>query len=258
MDNCHSDDAISAKESDTRRCSHIAQNLYDQISSGKLVVGDRLPSERELGKIFSVSRPTIRAALIALEIRGYVDIRPGAGTHVIAAPSRQPVPDTDMGVLERIQACLVIEGEAAALAAANISDADLAELDRLAQLLDRNDQRHSRFKASERKFHLMIARATNNGTLLAIIQDLWQTLDEPVTKLRRHASGSHPANSWQAGHRAVVRALYSHDPQGARNAMRVHLGALLTQFLFAIEEAAVEKAREAGRSIRQRFTKART
>ncbi|WP_234151888.1 FadR/GntR family transcriptional regulator [Sphingobium sufflavum] len=269
MDNASPDDPLAPLDRDSRLFWIVAQNLYDQIADGKWVVGDRLPSERALGKLLAVSRPTIREALIALETRGYLDIRPGAGAHVVAIPSRRSPPDPDTGVLERLQACLLIEGEAATLAALNIGDGELAELDRVARQLDDADSHASPFEASERKFHLLIAHATGNATLLSIIDNLWQALDRPVAEHRLSSGFGQPgsalsgpgqsAPAQRAGtpgenrHQAVVQALRLRDAPLARDAIRAHLGAILAQFLSLIEEAEVAKVRAAGRSTRQRF-----
>lgn len=258
MKKMHVEAALPAQDVDPRRCAQIARDLYDQIASGKLQAGNRLPSERALEKIFSVSRPTIRSALIVLEIRGYLDTRRGSGTHVIATSHKTPSPYSERDVLEQLEACLAIEGETAALAAVNICDTALAELDRLARLLGREDQPKLRHNELAREFHLLIAHGANNGTLLAVVEDLWRSLGPSLRGHRRHASQSRSANNAETGHSDIVQALRSRDLQRSRAMMRDHVGAMLEQFLSASEEAAVEKVRETGRSARERFSIART
>ena len=60
----------------------IAESLLDQIESGELVPGDRLPPERELSKMFGVNRMTLRQALRVIEMQGLVIRRQGNGTYV--------------------------------------------------------------------------------------------------------------------------------------------------------------------------------
>ena len=62
----------------------VAQQLQDLVSAGKFAVGTRLPAERDLAAQFGVSRPTIREAMIALEIAGLVEVRSGSGVYVQA------------------------------------------------------------------------------------------------------------------------------------------------------------------------------
>jgi DNA-binding transcriptional regulator YhcF (GntR family) len=57
----------------------IADQIRSMITVGEFPPGSRLPAERELAKRFGVSRPSMREALIALEVEGYVDVRPGSG-----------------------------------------------------------------------------------------------------------------------------------------------------------------------------------
>ena len=62
----------------------IADQVRSLIAAGEFPPGSRLPAERKLAKRFGVSRPTLREALIALEVEGYVDVRPGSGIVVTA------------------------------------------------------------------------------------------------------------------------------------------------------------------------------
>ena len=69
---------------DTRRLyEQIAQKLARDIAIGRYDLGQRLPSERELAQAFAVSRPTVREAIIALELDGLVDVRTGSGVYVM-------------------------------------------------------------------------------------------------------------------------------------------------------------------------------
>jgi GntR family transcriptional regulator len=63
----------------------IAESLLDQIESGKLAPGQRLPPERELSRALGVNRLTLRQALEVLETQGLLVRRPGHGTHIAAS-----------------------------------------------------------------------------------------------------------------------------------------------------------------------------
>lgn len=114
----------------------VAQRVAEAIETGRYRPGQKLPSERELTELYNVSRPTIREAMIALEIRGLVEARHNAGVFVAAAP---PPPastpaDLDIGAFGLTEARKLVEGETAALAAKTISDEEVASL---YDLLDR-------------------------------------------------------------------------------------------------------------------------
>ncbi len=105
----------------------IAEQLSALITSGEFAIGQRLPSERELAASLGVSRPSVREALIALEIAGRVEVRVGAGIYVAAPhPIAVSDPDTEgQGPFELLRARWVIEGEVAALAARLATPEDL-------------------------------------------------------------------------------------------------------------------------------------
>ena len=69
-----------------RLAGQIAEKIIQMIRNGDLKPGDKLPSEPELMKKFSVGRSSIREAIGALSLIGLITVRPGQGTHV-AAPS---------------------------------------------------------------------------------------------------------------------------------------------------------------------------
>src|SRR4051812_41328045 len=79
-----------------RSFDHIVEQIRAVIGSGGMAPGDRLPSERDLGVAFGVSRTTLREALRALEAQGVIEIRTGSrGGAFIAEPS----PDLVAGAL---------------------------------------------------------------------------------------------------------------------------------------------------------------
>ena len=112
-----------------RLYQQVADSIRRQIQSGAMPPGSRLPSEKLLAQQLGVSRPTVREAMIALEIAGLVEIRTGSGSYVrhrdlIAAPSV----DTGPGPIELLNARILIEGEIAAEAAQRATPEDLVEI----------------------------------------------------------------------------------------------------------------------------------
>ncbi|MEO9102099.1 MAG: GntR family transcriptional regulator, partial [Burkholderiaceae bacterium] len=97
----------------------IAAQLSALIANGEYDAGARLPAERDLAKQFGVSRPSIREALIALEVEGWVEVRTGSGVYVMQRlqPDEAAFGDMQWDPLELIRARRVVESEVAALAA---------------------------------------------------------------------------------------------------------------------------------------------
>lgn len=69
----------------------IANELRQEIQSSMFQVGDRLPTEAELSKRFSVNRHTLRRAMEVLRTEGIVDVERGRGTFVVSVPITFPI-----------------------------------------------------------------------------------------------------------------------------------------------------------------------
>jgi DNA-binding FadR family transcriptional regulator len=212
----------------------VAQQLQALIADGSFASGSRLPSERDLAGEFGVSRPTIREAMIALEIAGAVEVRSGSGVYV-REQSDKPGKLSESagpGPFEILEARKLIEGETCALAAERISD---AQLQRLQELLDEMREENLRETISEQadeKFHCLIAEAAGNSALTATITWLWQLRNESEISTHFHQrvrkDGYRPII---ADHQAIVDALQKRNPQASRAAMIRHLERVIDSLL---------------------------
>lgn len=244
----------SAVGGQDRLYKHLARTLFVELSNGKYAVGDRLPAERELAAEHKVSRPTVREAIIALEVQGLIEVRVGSGAYVRRLPGAEDSPGFNVTAFELTEARLVIEGESAALAAVHISDADLAELDTLVQRIADENLRDQGTEDADRGFHLLIARATRNAAMVNTVEELWRMrTSSPATASLLAKARSAKVKPVVEEHRAIARALRTRDPAKARAAMRAHLRAVMDHLLFATEEQAVAEARKAAERTRNRY-----
>src|SRR5688572_27394524 len=132
-----------------RLYEQISQKLAKAIADGEYELGQRLPSERELAQSFGVSRPTVREAIIALELDELVEVRLGSGVYVTnRLPPGGQEGTKDIGPFELLEARRVIEGECCALAALRIGDEQLKQLSDLVAEM-RDDNRHNEIVMSE-------------------------------------------------------------------------------------------------------------
>jgi GntR family transcriptional regulator, uxu operon transcriptional repressor len=217
----------------------IARQLSELIDAGEFVAGQRLPAERELAEQLGVSRPSVREALIALEIEGRVDVRVGSG--VFIAKSR-PVKAVSAGgpqgegPFELLQARITVEGEVAALAAQGASVAELAEIHNAVTELQRCQRQGLPTDASDRAFHLAIARATHNGPLASMVELLWdQGRGQMWKQMEKHFQTASLRAATLRDHRAIATAIAARDPKGAREAMKAHLGRVSREFARGLE-----------------------
>jgi DNA-binding FadR family transcriptional regulator len=249
---------------ETRRLyQQIAAQLSALIASGEFAVGQRLPSERELAAQLGVSRPSLREALIALELEGLVEVRVGAGIWVTAASGRgasasTPVQQEGEGPFELLRARWLIEGEIAAVAAREATAADLATIRAALTEMERLEKKHKDFSASDRDFHLRIAASTRNGVLQAVVEDLWDRGRGAMwRRMEQHFQTPALQAASVADHRAILQALAAHDPREARNAMRAHLKRVDDEFargweLVKDRDGATPEPRAARRASRVR------
>ena len=206
----------------------IAEQIRGLIRSGEYLPGARLPPERDLAKQLGVSRPSVREALIALEVEGLVEVRIGSGIYVQRAavtPADEPSSvHAAAGPFELLRARHVIESECAALAAKSAKKAQLAAIEEAVVVMQREFDAHTQPLAGDQLFHIRVAEATGNGALVAVVKMLWEERTGPLYKQLEHHYDS-PA-LWiaaMAEHRAIVAAIAAHDVAGARSAMQRHL-----------------------------------
>jgi GntR family hexuronate regulon transcriptional repressor len=233
----------------------LARKLFSELANGKYAIGDRLPAERELAAEHRVSRPTVREAIIALEVQGLVEVRVGSGAYVRRLPGAEDIPGFNVTAFELTEARLVIEGEAAALAAMHVTDAELDELQGLVQRIADENQRNRGTEEADHDFHLLIARATRNTAIVNAIEELWRLRSHsPASALLHAKARTAKVKPVVEEHRTILRALRTRNPAKARAAMRGHLSAVMDHLLFATEAQAVAEARKAADSARKRFS----
>src|ERR1700684_1410205 len=144
---------------DTRQLyQQVASTSMAAIMAGTYKPGQRLPSERDLAVSFKVSRPTIREAMIALEIRGLVEARQGSGIYITDHPPAQiGADDLDIGAFELTEARRLFEGEAVALAATIITEEQLQEIEAILEDMVKENNRKQTGEMADRRFHVAIA-----------------------------------------------------------------------------------------------------
>ena len=209
----------------------IAEQVRSLIASGEFTPGSRLPAERDLARQLSVSRPSVREALIALEVEGVVDVRTGSGIYVMQPGTRQAASEpaaapepAEWGPLELMRARELVEGEVAALAARNAKKAQIAAM--AAALAQMHEQAAAGVipRAGDEAFHNAVAQACGNEVLRDTVHGYWQARSGPL--FERLGDYFETPASWNAAlveHAAVLDAIRAHDGAAARAAMQSHL-----------------------------------
>ncbi|HEY9023007.1 MAG TPA: FadR/GntR family transcriptional regulator [Burkholderiaceae bacterium] len=219
----------SARPSETRRLyQHVADQIRTVIQDGGYAVGSRLPPERELALQLGVSRPSLREALIALEIDGRVEIRMGSGVYV-CAPARRPDRDTPAlgeSPSELMHARAVLESAVIALAAARVTRPAMARIRERLDAMREDQSRRRPPLENDRRFHVAIAEMSGNSVLTRLVGELFDERHGPIASRLRIQSET--VQTWDhalAEHERIYDALEARDPQAAAAAMSSHLQA---------------------------------
>lgn len=247
----------SASLEPTRLYQKIAKRLIEALQNGEFKVGDRMPAERDLAQQFGVSRPVVREAILALEVLGFIEVKVGSGAYVVRLSGKQGEEEFNVSAFELMEARTLFEGEAAALAATNITDPELDELERLVELIADANRKQEGAEDADHEFHMVIARATRNKAVQRVVEELWHlrsTSAECALLLEKARTAN--VQPVVEEHTAIVQALRSRDAGKARAAMRAHLSAVIDHLLFAIEEQAISKARMSVADQRERYSRA--
>ena len=238
----------------------VAASITQAIEAGRWQPGSRLPGERDLAEEYKVSRPTVREAMIALEMKGWIEARHGSGLYVtnrdVKTEQREEALNFDVGAFDLIEARILFEGEAVALAAVTITEEQIQELEEIVAEMKSASAESPLMWDADRQFHLAIANATGNAAIRSVVEYLWELrVKSPLAAnmfARARRGGIMPRVQ---EHLPILEALKARDPNTARNAMRVHLRRVVDDLLEATETETLERARSEVNARRHRVTR---
>lgn len=220
----------STKTVDTSRRLYqlIADKVRALIQQGDYREGSRLPPERDLAQQLGVSRPSLREALIALEIEGSVEIRMGSGVYVCSrALRRTPVaPSMGESPAELMQARAALEGAVMVLACANVTPQGLARVQESIEAMRADIAAGRDVLEHDRQFHVRIAEMSGNSVLTSLVGTLFDERRGPLASHMRIRLEGQP--TWKAAlseHEQIFRCLQARDPLAAEAAVRAHIRA---------------------------------
>ena len=222
---------LQAVES-SRLYRQIAEQLRGLITGGEFAAGTRLPAERDLARQLGVSRPSVREALIALEVEGWVEVRTGSGIYVQPPKQRNGArasmnghdAGAEWGPLQVMQARELVEAEVAALAARHARKAHVGAMADALQHMRDEAGAGIEPREGDEAFHTAIADACGNEVLSDTVRSYWSARHGPLFS-RLGDYFENPA-SWTAAlveHAAVLEAIRARDAHAARGAMQQHL-----------------------------------
>jgi GntR family transcriptional repressor for pyruvate dehydrogenase complex len=211
---------------DPRLSDKVAEQMRETIIARGLLPGAPLPSERDLGEQFGVSRTVIREAVRALTASGIVEVRSGSGLRVAAA-NENTVSDSltwfirggqlDYGSVHEVRR--TVEVEMAALAASRRTADQLDALRAAHEYLASVVGNVEAAAQADVDFHALIARATQNELFSVILNSIGTALIEVRRENLAHGSGQRTVDE----HARILESIGARRPGAARKSMAAHL-----------------------------------
>lgn len=207
----------------------VVDDLQRQIFDKQLAAGSSLPSERELGIHYGVSRTVIREAVKVLTAKGLVEAVPGSGL-IVGSTEIEDVAEvlrlymregTSLKYGDLHEVRMSLEVTAAGAAAQRASEAAAQHLIALCDELSTLSDDIVRASRNDFDFHKAIATSTGNDFLVLLFDVLEAALME--TRVATFSMDPNRISIVAAAHRRVAVAIAAHDPVAAKRAMREHL-----------------------------------
>lgn len=209
----------------------IAEQLRKLVSTGKLLPGDRLPSERELAERLQVSRASVREALSALEMMGLLEVRSGEGTYIrnvnidsVVAPIAWVLSLEKDTIVQLMEVRKILESQAVSLAAERAVDAEIREMAEALEMMRQDLEAGQIGEVADIRFHFAITRATHNAILIRIMNSISDTMQQTlkISRSKLYNSKEILERLYQE-HTAILNAIRAHDPEKACECMLSHL-----------------------------------
>lgn len=197
-----------------------------------------LPSERELADELGVSRPSVREAVIALEMRGIVEVRGRAGIVVLPNATNLinfDTVNTDVGAgpFEILEARMAVESSAASLAANRATSYDYLHLEESIAAMQAGSLDKDGRDPADRAFHRIVAGMTGNAVIISMVDALWnQQESSRMWKAIHHRIYKPDVQPiWIGHHYGILAALRARNPEAAYKAMWQHISSVSNELL---------------------------
>lgn len=215
--------------SSNRLSDEAVLQIKTLIEQGDLKPGDKLPSERELVKRLSVSRPSIREALRSLEAMGLVHVQPGLGAFItehsidtLTVRWHAWLLEHKQEVVKLLEVRQALEPSAAALATERITVEELKELDSNLLAMQKSGREGNTDLAvkTDIEFHDLLSQATRNSFLVELCDSINYALIE--SRYAYFQDQERILTSWRQ-HSQIVEAIRKGDPEAAKSSLLEHV-----------------------------------
>ena len=217
------------------RIQKISEEVADQIRTlikdGKLLPGEKMPSERVFSEMLGVGRSSLREAINILETQGFIKTEKRKGIYVsnlgsqmVGDPLGQILKEGEDKLLQLYEVRKDIELSAAYMAAKFRTEDNLSNLRTLLKRMEQNlDTSTQNFK-DEIGFHMVIAQSSNNIFRNYILHSIFElSHDHLQSFMNAYGKKKTNAKSLHEDHLNIYKAIEKGDPELARSVMEDHL-----------------------------------
>ncbi|WP_455803895.1 FadR/GntR family transcriptional regulator [Clostridium butyricum] len=207
----------------------VIEEIKNQIKTGKLKKGDKLPSERDMVELFSVSRTSVREAMRALEVIGLIERKQGAGNYIKTNFDDSLFePISVMFMLQKnslddiVELREILESYCIKLAVRNISE---SEIETISEIMEEMYQAKNEEEnlALDIKLHYLLIKASKNILLINIISVISQIMDESIKEFRNKILYEENNRAKLLSiHEKLVNAMKEHDTVKAVDGIEEH------------------------------------
>jgi len=210
------------------------KEILDRIQSGALKPGDQLPTEQELSRMLGVGRSSLREAISALALVGYIEVVQGRGSFVKEAPrssslSAIALKDIQIAasVIDILEVREILECSTARLAARRAGPNDIQRLQKILAKMKKTMDQIEHFSEHDFDFHVAVAEASGNEMILEMMRFIVKKVHQEYVQLKHETlfeAGKAVATAGQ-----IVSSIANGKGEDAADYMRQHLQLVATE-----------------------------
>ncbi len=221
----------------------VVEQILKKLQIGELQPGSQLPSQRELAQHLGVGRSSVREAINALAVMGYLEVLQGKGTFI-----RQELPSTDMSttqlkaaleagsIFDLMEARELLECKSAELAAERLDHQHLQRLQKAHHKIANSGEDYQQFLEADLEFHYVLAEATGNAVICEMMKLVIEKVVAHHARLKTKLLSQRFRDYSIETAEKVVQHVANNEGDLAAGFMRKHLNAINSELKDIVKE----------------------
>jgi GntR family transcriptional repressor for pyruvate dehydrogenase complex len=215
----------------------VAEKIIESLKNGDLTPGEKLPSEQEMGRMFGVGRSSVREAIKALVLKGYLEVFQGKGTFVKSDIAYNDLSESRFSgivkaidISELMEARVVLECKIAELAAQKATQKHIEDLKSVAVRIEQSEDNIPAFLQADLDFHRALAQCTENKVIYEMSKLIIDKVHKHYAVFLGTSFRTHEKTVRTV--KAIIKAVEEGDAQKASQDMYEHLNVVTEEIKF--------------------------